>query len=103
MTNSSKDYYIKKVEGTFEDVEDIKEKIKYNVIFGVSALLVAGVAFGIGDQIFDNIVFKNIVAYGAVGISGANFNALRNNLRIKSTLPKIQKEESPKQYSKGSK
>lgn len=80
-----KDYTVKNLEKAEETNNvEINQKIRNNIIFAIAAFLLAGVSFGIGDELFGSTSLQNIVAFGSVGISGANIRALKNNLKLKS-------------------
>lgn len=95
MNENQKDYYVKNIESSNET--NIDAKIRNNKIFAVAAFLLAGVAFGIGDELFNSVTLQNIVAFASVGVSCANIRALKENKKIKKA------QEQAKQYSKGSK
>lgn len=90
---NSKDYFINKVERSEEMNKELNKKIRTNIIFAVASFVLAGVAFGIGEQLFASTSIQNIVAFGSVGISCANIKALKNNLELR-------KSSKPKQYTK---
>lgn len=93
--SEQKDYYVKKVESAEENKNT---KIASNVIFAVAGFILAGVAFGIGDQIFNSTTLQSIAAFGGVGISGANIKIARQKLATKKgTIT------NSTQYSKGKK
>lgn len=97
MSKETKDYYVKKVE-TQEQVQNQPDtKIAGNVVFAAAGLLLAGVAFGIGEEIFNNTTIQYIAAFGGVGITSTNLKTMREKLKLKATL----KENATKQYTKG--
>lgn len=70
-----KDYYVKNVEKYEEHNET---KIALNTIFTIAGLTLAGVAFGIGDQIFGDLQY--LAAFSGVGISSANIRIMKEKL-----------------------
>lgn len=94
MTNDTKDYTVKEVESITK--QDLNKTIRNNIIFTIAGLILAGVAFGIGDEIFDSTSIQNIVAFGCVGISCGSVRALKSNLKLKSQLEGKQKVKGKK-------
>ena len=97
-----KDYYVKKVESSSNVQTTQDTRIASNVIFAVASFILAGVAFGIGDQIFGSTAMQYLVAFGCVGVTNANIRAMREKLKVKSGQSEAS-QEKPKQYSKGNK
>ena len=93
--SEQKDYYVKKVESTTENKDT---KIASNVVFAVAGFILAGVAFGIGDQIFNDTSLQYLAAFGGVGISSANIRSARQKLATKKETI-----TNSTQYSKGRK
>lgn len=84
MNKETKDYTIKNIESKETVNKELNRKIRYNAIFAIAGLLLAGVAFGIGEEIFSSTSFQYLAAFGGVGICSANINALRENIKQKS-------------------
>lgn len=99
MANENKDYYVKKVESQEQVQSNPDTKIAGNVVFAAAGLLLAGVAFGIGEEVFNSTTIQYIAAFGGVGITSTNLKAMREKLKLKATL----KENNAKQYTKGRK
>lgn len=90
--SEQKDFYVKKVESAEENKNT---NITANVIFAVAGFILAGVAFGIGDQIFESSTMQTLGAFGGVGISSAGIKTAKNKLALK--------KQASNQYSKGRK
>lgn len=97
MNNNERDYYVKSVESKEQVEQNPDTRIAGNVVFAVASLILAGVAFGIGEQIFNNTTLQYLTAFGCVGVTNANIRTMREKLKLKATL----KENNAKQYSKG--
>ena len=80
----SKDYNVKKVQPSEETQNNNDTKIAANVVFSVASLVLAGVAFGVGDQIFGNTTLQYLAAFGCVGVTSANIKAMREKMKLKS-------------------
>lgn len=75
--SENKDFYVKKVE------QNQDTNITANVIFAIAGFVLAGVAFGIGDQIFSGPSMQYLTAFGGVGITSANIKSMREKLALK--------------------
>lgn len=88
-----KEYKVENVEKENDYSKDLDKKIRNNKIFALAAFLVAGVAFGLGDQIVSPFL-QDVFAFGAIGVSSANIMALKENLKIKSGQVSKENNES---------
>lgn len=91
-----KDYYIENIESAEELMNDINQKIRLNVIFIVTGVMLAGVGFGLGEEIFNNSTLETITSYGGIGMTCGSIQTLRENLKIKSSLKEMVKTKGTK-------
>lgn len=96
--SNGKNYHVKKVEPAETTQNNPDTKIRNNLIFALAGLIAAGVAFGVGDQIFESSTIQTILAFGGIGISGANIRIMREKLKLKTGKTNAENE---KQRSKG--
>ena len=100
MNDNTKDYYIRENRGSIEDMPELNERIRSNIIWGIGGLVLAGTIFALGEEFIQNDIIQNVIGYGATGISGIACSRLLKNVKAKSELPTITKQENPKQYKK---
>lgn len=92
--SEKKDYYIEKIEKPEQVVKDTNGKIALNATFAISGFILAGVAFGIGEELFASTTIQTLAAFGGVGITSASLKGLRDNIKLKSTAKKQMKGSS---------
>ncbi len=92
--NEQKDFYVNDV----EHAEENNPKIAHNVIFAIAGFVLAGVSFGIGEEIFGDSWLEQVAPFVGIGISTANIRIMRDKLASKAG-----KNNSSIQYRKGKK